>query len=97
MAIAGTNEPALDNTASTTQGEFMTSATEQGTTDITDIAKEMWSYLTGKGATVEYHFDKMYVEVPKTTGPDSPRAIWKLDGTLRIKTTDKDDAGSARA
>ena len=51
----------------------------------------------GKGATVEYNFDNMHVEVPKTTGPDSPRATWKLDGTLRIKTTDRDNAGSASA
>jgi hypothetical protein len=74
----------------------MTAPTDNSTTDITDIAREMWSYLTGKGATVEYNFENMQVEVPKTTGADSPRAIWKLDGTLRIKTTDKDSAGSAR-
>ena len=73
----------------------MTNATSTGTTDITEIGREMWSYLTGKGATVEYSFDNMLVEVPKTTGADSPRAIWKLDGTLRIKTTDKDSSGSA--
>ncbi len=75
----------------------MTTATDKGTTDITDIAREMWSYLTGKGATVEYNFDNMHIEVPKTTGPDSPRATWKIDGTLRIKTTDRDNAGSASA
>lgn len=75
----------------------MTSATDNGTTDITEIGQEMWSYLTGKGATVEYSFENMSVEVPKTTGPDSPRAVWKLDGTLRIKTTDKDSPGSASA
>ena len=65
--------------------------------DWTDLGKEMWSYLTGKGATVEYAFDNMHVEVPKTTGPDSPRAIWKLDGTLRITTTDRDNTGASSA
>ncbi len=75
----------------------MTSGTDNRTTDITEIGQEMWSYLTGKGATVEYSFENMSVEVPKSTGPDSPRAIWKLDGTLRIKTTDKDSPGSASA
>lgn len=74
----------------------MTAVADNSTTDITDIAREMWSYLTGKGATVEYNFENMQVEVPKTTGADSPRAIWKLDGTLRIKTSDKDSAGSTR-
>jgi hypothetical protein len=75
----------------------MTTATHKGTTDITDIGKEMWSYLTGKGATVEYTFENMSVEVPKSTGPDSPRATWRLDGTLKIRTTDRDAEGSASA
>ena len=66
-----------------------------GPTDITEVAQEMWSYLTGKGATVEYSFEDMRVEVPKSTGPDAERAIWKLNGTIRIKTTDKDSSGSA--
>ncbi len=64
------------------------------TTDITEIGQAMWSYLTGKGATVEYTFEDMRIEVPKRTGADSPSAIWKLSGTLRIKTSD-DDAGGA--
>ena len=72
-------------------------ANGQTPTSFADLGKEMWSYLTGKGAVVEYSFDNMLVEVPKTTGPDSPRAIWKLDGTLRIKTTDKDSRGAAGA
>ena len=66
-----------------------------GSTNIVEFGQEMWSYLTGKGATVEYSFDDMSVEVPKTTGPDAERATWKLNGTIRIKTTDKDDSGSA--
>jgi hypothetical protein len=65
-----------------------------GTTDITEFGQEMWSYLTGKGATVEYSFEDMSVEVPKTTGPDAQRATWKVNGTLRIRTTDKDSSGS---
>jgi hypothetical protein len=76
----------------------MTSATDSnhrtGTTDITEIGQELWSYLTGKGAVIEYSFEDMSVEVPKTTGPDAQRATWKLNGTIRIRTTDKDSAGS---
>ena len=74
----------------------MTASTDanhkSGTTDITEIAQELWSYLTGKGATIEYSFEE--IEVPKTTGPDAQRATWKLNGILRIKTTDKDNSGS---
>ena len=75
----------------------MTTAADKGTTDITDIGKEMWSYLTGKGAVIDYSFIDMAVEVPRDTGPDAPRATWKLNGTPRITTTDRDNAGSAQA
>ena len=71
----------------------MTNA-QQKTTDITEFGQELWDYLTGKGAVIEYTFDQMQVEVPKTTGADAPRATWKLDGTLRIRTSDKDSTGS---
>lgn len=62
--------------------------------DWSDLGKEMWSYLTGKGAAINYSFVDMTVEVPRDTGPDAPRAIWKLDGTLRITTSDDDFKGA---
>ena len=60
--------------------------------DWTDLGKEMWSYLTGKGAAIDYTFVDMSVEVPRDTGAEAPRATWKLNGTLRITTTDRDSA-----
>ncbi|HSP60153.1 MAG TPA: hypothetical protein VLO09_03750 [Ornithinimicrobium sp.] len=60
----------------------------------TDLAKEMWSYLTGQGAAINYSFVDMAVEVPRDTGSDAPRATWKLDGTLRI-TTEEHAGGTA--
>jgi hypothetical protein len=68
--------------------------TTTGTTDIREFGHELWSYLTGKAATIEYAFDDMTIEVPQTTGPDSPRATWKVNGTVRIRTSDADNAGS---
>lgn len=82
------------NIQAPTGSETTVTNAQQGTTDITEFGRELWDYLTGKGAVIEYTFDKMHVEVPKTTGPESPRATWKLDGTLRIKTSDKDTTGS---
>ncbi len=73
-------------------------AEEMRSTEVTnfaDLGKEMWSYLTGKGAVIDYELRDMVVEVPRETGPDSPRAIWKLNGTLRITTTDRDTDGAA--
>jgi hypothetical protein len=59
-----------------------------GSTSFADLGKEMWSYLTGKNAAINYEFVDMTIEVPRDTGPESPRATWKLDGTLRITTTE---------
>ncbi|MBO1767129.1 hypothetical protein [Allobranchiibius sp. GilTou38] len=61
-------------------------------TDVTsfaDLGKDLWSYLTGRGAAIDYQFVDMTVEVPKTTGADAARASWKLNGTLRITTLEK--------
>lgn len=58
-----------------------------------DFGKEMWTYLTGKGAAINYEFVDMAVEVPRDTGPDSPRATWKLNGILRITTTENASRG----
>lgn len=55
----------------------------------TDLGKEMWNYLTGQGAAINYTFVDMMVEVPRDTGQEAPRATWKLDGTLRITTEDE--------
>ncbi|MFC5678711.1 hypothetical protein [Aeromicrobium endophyticum] len=68
--------------------------TIQPVTDWADLGQEMWSYLTGKGAAVNYEFIDMAVEVPRDTGEDAPRATWKLNGTLRITTSDDERAGA---
>ena len=48
------------------------------TTSFVDLGKQMWSYLTGKGAAINYEFVDMIVEVPRETGPSAPRAVWRL-------------------
>src|SRR4051794_33772957 len=47
-------------------------------TSFADLGKEMWAYLTGKGAAINYEFVDMVVEVPRETGTDAPRAVWRL-------------------
>jgi hypothetical protein len=58
-------------------------------TSFADLGKEMWAYLTGRGAAINYEFVDMIVEVPRETGPGSPRAVWRLNGTLRITTRER--------
>ena len=60
----------------------------QQVTNFTDLAKDMWSYLTGRGAAINYQFVDMRVEVPRDTGAQSARAVWMLNGTLRITTAE---------
>ena len=60
--------------------------------DWTDLGKEMWAYLTGRGAAIDYQFVDMHVEVPRDTGPDAARATWRLNGTLRITTSENANA-----
>ena len=59
--------------------------------DCADLGQEMWSYLTGRGAAINYSFVDMTVEVPRDTGPQAPRATWKLNGTLRVTTADQEN------
>ena len=73
----------------------MTDTAARETTTFPDLGREMWEYLTGKEAAINYEFVDMTVEVPKDTGDNSPRATWKLNGTLRITTSDKDRRRSA--
>ena len=63
-------------------------ATGQHQSSFADLGKELWTYLTGRGAAINYEFVDMTVEVPRATGPDAERASWKLNGTLRITTAE---------
>lgn len=60
--------------------------------DWTDLGREMWSFLTGRQAAINYSFIDMSVEVPRDTGADAPRATWKLNGTLQVTTRDNTQA-----
>lgn len=54
----------------------------------TDLGQEMWSYLTGRDAAINYELIDMNVYIPRDTGPNAPSARWRLDGTLRITTAE---------
>ncbi len=71
----------------------MNTSTDEQVMDWTDLGREMWSFLTGREAAINYRFIDMAVEVPRDTGASAPRATWKLNGTLQITT--RDNAGSS--
>ena len=57
-----------------------------------DLAMNLWDGLTGRGAVITYHFDHLDVSVPHHVGEDCKYATWKLNGILKISTTDKAQA-----
>lgn len=56
------------------------------------LAEGLYSFLTGRGAVIEYDFENMDVLVPRDTAEDAPRARWNLNGKLRVHTTEKTGA-----
>lgn len=57
--------------------------------DWSDLGAKMWSFLTGREAAIHYEFEQMSIEVPRDTGTNAPRATWKVNGTLTIRTSDQ--------
>jgi hypothetical protein len=72
-----------------------TRTTHDQVVDWTDLGREMWSFLTGREAAINYRFIDMAVEVPRDTGSDAPRATWKLNGTLQVTTREGAETRSA--
>lgn len=83
-----------DNTGAPVQHET-TGIKDKDVLDWADLGEEMWSYLTGRGAAINYNFVDMAIEIPRDTGPEAPRATWKLNGTLRITTSDQESSNNA--
>ena len=85
----------MSETTSRTTTSHATTPTAEQTGDVvdwTDLGREMWSFLTGREAAINYRFIDMAVEVPRDTGAAAPRATWKLNGTLQVTTTDNASA-----
>ena len=55
-----------------------------------ELAISLYDRLTGRGAEITYEFSDMEVDVPSKTGPDADHAHWRIDGTLRIATRERD-------
>ena len=83
--------------ASRTGTNSTTSRPDDQVLDWTDLGREMWSFLTGRQAAINYRFVDMEIEVPRDTGPQAPRATWRFNGTLQVTTSDIDTAGQAAA
>jgi hypothetical protein len=60
------------------------------TTTWPELAISLYDRLTGRGAEITYEFEDMEVEVPSKAGADADHAHWRLDGTLRVTTRERE-------
>lgn len=60
------------------------------TTTWPELAIGLYDRLTGRGAEITYEFTDMEVDVPSKTGEDAEHARWRVDGTLKITTEERD-------
>jgi hypothetical protein len=63
-----------------------------------ELAIGLYDKLTGRGAEISYEFDNFELHVPSSTSTKndpSEMAPWRMNGTLRITTRDKQNAGDS--
>lgn len=60
------------------------------TTTWPDLAIGLYDRLTGRNAEITYEFEDLEVDVPSGTGDDAEHAHWRVDGTLRVTTSEQD-------
>ena len=53
-----------------------------------DLAIGLYDKLTGRNAEITYEFDNLQVNVPSDTSDNASHALWKVSGTLKIRTRD---------
>ena len=60
----------------------------KNTTNWPELAIGLYDKLTGRDAQITYEFDDFELHVPSSTADDAETAKWKMNGTLRVRTTD---------
>ncbi len=53
-----------------------------------DLGIALYEKLTERNAFISYDFEDFKIEVPANTGDQEETATWKLNGSLKIRTTD---------
>ncbi|MFG0314077.1 MAG: hypothetical protein ACF8LL_07820 [Phycisphaerales bacterium] len=64
---------------------------EQHTNTWPDLAIGLYDRLTGRNAEITYQFENMSVDVPSGPGTGANHASWKLDGILKVTTSESSD------
>ena len=54
-----------------------------------DLAMGLYDKLTGRGAEITYEFQGLEISVPSSASSSAQHAIWKVSGTMKIRTKDE--------
>ena len=60
-----------------------------------DLAIGLYDKLTGRSAEITYEMHNLELHVPSSAAPNAEHAMWKINGTVKIRT--KDDKTAPRA
>ncbi len=60
-----------------------------------DLAIGLYDKLTGRGAEITYELQNLELHVPSSAAGDAQHAMWRINGTVKIRT--KDEVAIARA
>lgn len=64
----------------------------------TELIIELFDRLTGKGASVNYTFENLIIDIPRAIGPDGQNmgsAQWTINGRIAI-TAEAHDTSNAK-
>ena len=54
-----------------------------------ELAIGLYDKLTGRGAEITYDFDNFELHVPSKAGDGAEHAVWRMNGKLKIRTSDE--------
>ena len=60
-----------------------------------DLAIGLYDKLTGRGAEITYELHNLELHVPSSASSDAQHAMWRVNGTVKIRT--KDEPAGTRA
>ena len=61
---------------------------KETTTTWPDLAIGLYDKLTGRNAEITYEFENFELHVPSSASNDAEHAKWKMNGILKIRTTE---------
>jgi hypothetical protein len=62
-------------------------SSENDTSNWPELAIGLYDKLTGREAEISYDFHDFELFIPSSTASDAPHARWKMNGVVRVSTS----------